>query len=116
MLFEKIMYFTAYKIVICGKQKQISLRSFSTSSGLHVFSSFSSVTFDYAVLSVMGILWSIPLRTRSIIPETSVVAPILGHLNMMFSASIRTRIICIELSKHPNPGLFPHPHGPKPQP
>ena len=68
MLFEKIMYFTAYKIVICGKQKQISLRSFSTSNGLHVFSSFSSATFDYAVLSVMDILWSIPLRTRSIIP------------------------------------------------
>lgn len=54
MLFEKIMYFTSYKIVICGKQKQISLRSFSTSHGLCVFTSFSSVTFDYAVLSGDG--------------------------------------------------------------
>lgn len=62
MLSEKIMYFTSYKIMISGKQKQISLRSFSTSNGLPVFNSFSSVTFDYAVLSGDGPTFVSPVK------------------------------------------------------
>lgn len=85
-------------------------------NGLHIFSSFSSPNFYYTVLSGGHSFGQFPLRIRELIPEASVVAPVLAHINTLFSTRVCIKIICIDLSKYTSLGLFPNLPGLRPQP
>lgn len=53
MLFKKIMHFNCYEIAMCGERSRCP-SGHAPPNGLRVFSSFSSVNFDYADLSGDG--------------------------------------------------------------
>lgn len=83
---------------------------------VYIFSVLSLLQIFITVLSGGHSFGQFPLRIRELIPEASVVAPVLAHINTLFSTRVCIKIICIDLSKYTSLGLFPNLPGLRPQP